>query len=207
MPKITKHHHNDDSKKPKRYGLKTDINKYLSDKLAKELSLPNIRVPWAQIKAKDILNWPADVRCIPVWWMQADEVKTLHKLVKENALDFSPQFLKSEKSKLQNPSIQGKIGEIETVLCKKLDAGTNKRFRHVPWNMMRKEDIINWPEGIPLQRLSKHRRGRLKLLHKLREEISFSEAFLQRLSSLNQASIRQFIISDKALKKGQQIQT
>jgi hypothetical protein len=74
------------------------------------------------------------------------------------------------------------IKDIEIALVNKLNFGTKKTFKRVPWSILKKEDLINWPEGVPCYRLSRHRKKRLKLLHDFREEISFSKDFLKRLS-------------------------
>jgi hypothetical protein len=87
------------------------------------------------------------------------------------------------KSKLsRSEKNQNIIRDIEVALCNQLNARTNKKFKKVPWTMLKTDDIINWPAGIPLIRLSRHTMSRLKFLHKLRYEIFFSEEFLKKLS-------------------------
>lgn len=181
-------------------GLRLEIQNYLSDKLAKRLNVSSLNVPWSKIKSEDIINWPQDVKFRTVQQLSTQELETLHELVKENALDFSPEFLRLRelqlrKNEKRRPNLI--IKAIETALCKKLSAGTNVNFKRVPWNIIRKQDMINWPDGVPFLRLSQQGRKRLKLLHKLREVISFSEEFLQRLSDPSwEEPIRRYIKSD-----------
>jgi hypothetical protein len=155
--------------------LKSDIIKYLADKLAKKLNASSVKIPWSKMKEGDILNWPPGLKFMPISEMNTNELKRLHELIKKDKLDFSSEFLES----FDRNAI---ISDIETSLCNKLSAGTNKKFKRVPWSILRKEDIINWPEGIPFERLSRHRMKRLKLLHDLREVIFFSKDFLLKLS-------------------------
>jgi hypothetical protein len=160
----------------------------IADKLANKLNVPSFKLPWSEMTAKDIINWPSEVEFIPISKMKMVEVKILHKLAKADRLDFSPEFInqfKESKGPESKETNLGLIKEIETALCNQLNAGTNKNFRRVPWTILQKEDIINWPEGIPFVRLSQHTLHRLKLLHKLRKVIFFRKEFLQRLSDPN----------------------
>jgi hypothetical protein len=168
--------------------IQSDITKYLGDKLAKKLNISSIKVPWSHIKTGDIVNWPSDVKLIPISQLSSKDVNSLYALAKEDLLDFSPTFLRRlrvhqlRKSKSRTPEFQEIISDIQTALCNKLNDGTNKKFKKVPWIMLKTDDIINWPAGIPFIRLSRHTMNRLKLLHKLRYEIFFSEEFLKKLS-------------------------
>jgi hypothetical protein len=138
--------------------------------------------------SEDIINWPSDVRFVPVYKMNTDEVKRIYALAKDDQLDFSPGLISRlrkhlAKSKLsRSEKNQNIIRDIEVALCNQLNAKTNKKFKKIPWTMLKKEDIINWPEGIPLIRLSQHTLPRLNLLHKLRDEIFFSEECIRKLS-------------------------
>jgi hypothetical protein len=163
--------------------LRSDVTKYLGSKLAKKLNVSHIKVPWSRMKAEDLINWPPDVEFKPVYNMALDDLKRLHKLVEANLLDFSSQFLAELKPATPKYRVvQEIIRDIETVLCHKLNAGTNKRFKGVPWTLMQKENIINWPKGIPFVKPLKQKKKDLKVLHKLREVFSFSKDFLKALS-------------------------
>jgi hypothetical protein len=153
--------------------------------------------------AEDIINWPSDVRFVPVYKMNTDEVKRIYELVKDDQLDFSPGLISGlrehlAKSKLSRSINENIIRDIEVALCNQLNARTNKKFKKVPWTMLKKEDIINWPKKIPVVRLSQHRRERLNLLHKLRYEFSFREEFIRKLSdpAFISHQYRRFIGSD-----------
>jgi hypothetical protein len=71
----------------------SDIRKYFGDKLAKKLNVDSIRVPWSQMKATDIINWPENVEFKPVKRMSMQELKLIDKLAKKDQLDFSSEFL------------------------------------------------------------------------------------------------------------------
>ena len=129
----------------------------------------------------------------------------LYSLAKEDELDFSPGSISRlreqlAKSKLPKTDVKVIISEIQTALCNRLNAGTNRNFARVPWNILKKEDIINWPEGIPLTRLSRQGYNNLKLLHKLREGIFFSEKFLKTLSDQSFDN-RWYITSDNPVRE------
>jgi hypothetical protein len=119
--------------------------------------------------------------------MNTNEVKSIYALAMEDQLDFSPGLISRlrehlAKSKLSKSINENIIRDIEVALCNQLNARTNKKFKKVPWTMLKKEDIINWPEEIPVVRLSQHKMKRLKLLHKLRDQIFFSEECIRKLS-------------------------
>jgi hypothetical protein len=165
--------------------LRSFVAKYLGDKLAKRLKISMTYLPWSEIKAEDIINWPPDVEFGKVNKMNTNDVKKIYALAKDDQLDFSPGLISrlgKRPRKSRTPEYQVMVKDIQTALCNKLNAGTERYFRRVPWAMLKKEDIINWPEGIPLIRLSQHTMNRLKLLHKLRNEIFFSEEFLKKIS-------------------------
>jgi hypothetical protein len=157
------------------------------------------------MKAEEILNWPLEVKFGSTRTMNIFELARLHELAEEDLLDFSDEFLRFRelqlvKSKAATPESQKIIKDIEKALCNKLNAGTNKNFRWVPWSILKKADVINWPERIPFIRLSRHKKEDLKLLHKLREAISFSNVFLKTLSdrSFDKTPIGRHIIQSKA---------
>jgi hypothetical protein len=188
--------------------VRSNVTKYLTDKLSKTLNVPSIKIPWSEMTAEDIMNWPSDVQFQPFYKMQLKDLKMLNELAKENELDFSPKFLRLralhlQKSRSRKPGIKKFIRDIEMALCNKLNAGTSIKFKRMPWNILKKGDIVNWPEGMPFVRLSHQGPNRLKLLHKLTDVISFSEQFLQRLSdpSFNRTSLTQFIVRDAVFKK------
>jgi hypothetical protein len=114
--------------------------------------------------------------------MREIDLKKLHELVKQDLLDFTPEFLKWIQIKSTKFEFQEIIRDIQTAICNKLNFETNQKFKEIPWNIISRKDIINWPEGIPLVGLSDQRWKHLRLLHKLRDVIFFSKEFLQRLS-------------------------
>jgi hypothetical protein len=75
------------------YKLRSDITKYLADKLPKKFNWSSNIVPWSRMNVKDMINWPPDVEFIPISKMNTKDIKRLHKLTKDGLLDFSPEFL------------------------------------------------------------------------------------------------------------------
>ena len=105
MPRFAKRPENHDLKKVKRVhysnDLRSEVVKYLGDKLAKKLNVPSIKVPWSEMKAEDIINWPQGVEFKTVKKMNNDELKRLHELAKEDQFDFSSKFISRLKIKIQ----------------------------------------------------------------------------------------------------------
>jgi hypothetical protein len=74
--------------------LKSDIRKYFGDKLAKKLNIKSVkRLPWSQMKAEDIINWPENVEFKSVAKLGLKDLKILYELAKKDQLDFSSEFL------------------------------------------------------------------------------------------------------------------
>jgi hypothetical protein len=189
IPRITEQQENYDPKRVKlaHYSneLKSEVAKYLGDKLAKKINVPSIKVPWSKMKEGDIINWPSDVKFAPISKLKVYEVERLSELAKEDKLDFSLEFLKLKRAQFSNYTLwtpEFLVQEIETTLCEKLNSGTNKTFRQVPWSILKKDDMINWPQEIPLKRLPEQWKKHLSLLYRLKEEIFFSKEFLETLS-------------------------
>jgi hypothetical protein len=184
--------------------LRSDVSKYLGDKLAKKLNLSHITIPWSKMKAGDITNWPQDIKFQSVFKLNIRQLQALHELASKDQLDFSSNFLQLSTSKLRGVKFKEIMKDIETTLCNKLSAGTNKTFRRVPWSMLKKQDVINWPAGVPFERLSRNSLKRLKLLHKLRDVIFFSKDFLNTLSDagFDRTPIGKFVLADDGAAKG-----
>ena len=85
--------------------LKSEVVKYLHDKLAKRLNVSTVRVPWSKMKAEDILNWPLDVKLISIEKMNFNDLKKLNELARKDKLDFSAEFL----GRLQDDTLQLKV--------------------------------------------------------------------------------------------------
>jgi hypothetical protein len=81
------------SRNPEVHELKTAVTKYLTYKLARKLKVSGIRIPWSDIKAGDIINWPSDVKLMSSSLMNSEEVKSLYSLAKKDLLDFSPGLI------------------------------------------------------------------------------------------------------------------
>jgi len=80
--------------------LRSDVAKYLANKLAKELNVSSVKVPWSKIKAGDIINWPSDLNVNRTRLLSTVALKRLHLLVEQDLLDFSPEFLRHTQRQL-----------------------------------------------------------------------------------------------------------
>jgi hypothetical protein len=80
--------------------LRSDVTTYLSKKLAQKLNVPSMqRLPWSKMTAGDIINWPPEVEFKEFGKLNVDPVRKIHKLVKEDKLDFSQEFISRLKIK------------------------------------------------------------------------------------------------------------
>jgi DNA-binding NtrC family response regulator len=182
MPRIAEPPKYRDIKKDKwilyRNQLKSDVTKYLGSKLAKKLNVSHIKVPWLKMKAEDIINWPQEVRFVPIRKMNIIEAKKLHKLAKENLLDFTPEFISRFKpSRVTRDQLRLDITQyLEDKLAKKL----NVYSIPIPWSKMKAEDIINWPSSVTFKRFHQMNMNDLKRFHKLVKEdlLDFTPEFL-----------------------------
>jgi hypothetical protein len=74
--------------------LKSELNQYLKDKLSKKLNRFISQIPWSRLEEGDIINWPPEVKFMPIFMMNSKSLKRLKELSKKDLLDFSPEFLK-----------------------------------------------------------------------------------------------------------------
>jgi hypothetical protein len=81
------------TRNPSENEMKSDVTKYLKNKITQKLNVADINLlPLLPIKEGDITNWPSSVKFIPIYKMKGNDLKTIHELVKEDQLDFSPEF-------------------------------------------------------------------------------------------------------------------
>jgi hypothetical protein len=59
-----------------------------------------MRIPWSEMKAEDVIDWPSDVKFRSIRKMTMSDVEKLHELAKEDKLDFSPEFLRGRRNEL-----------------------------------------------------------------------------------------------------------
>ena len=59
------------------------VTNYLTQKLARDLNVDSVRLlPWSEMTAGDIINWPSDVKFIPAYKMKTKVMKSLYELEK-----------------------------------------------------------------------------------------------------------------------------
>jgi isopentenyldiphosphate isomerase len=172
--------------------LKSVIVKYLRDKLSSKLNVPIIRLPWSEMKAGDILNWPPDVELRIVDKLKLKDLERLHELFKADKLDFSPEFLHRIQLERMSSNDQYSYGlldkirsEVVRYLQDKLSKKSNVGGLRIPWSGMKPGDILNWPSDVELKRASDLRAVDVKRLHELVKEdkLDFSPEFISRFES------------------------
>jgi hypothetical protein len=163
--------------------LKSEVSRYLADKLANNLNVSNIRIPWSEMTGKDIINWPSDMDFIAVSKMKVDELKKLHKLTKDGLLDFTPEFLGRLKfGRLNRANNRDQLrSDVAKYLANKLAKELNVSSVKVPWSKIKAGDIINWPSDLNVNRTRLLSTVALKRLHLLVEQdlLDFSPEFLR----------------------------
>ncbi len=189
MPRFAKRPENHDLKKVKQVhdsnDLRSEVAKYLQDKLAKKLNVSSIKVPWSKMEAKDILNWPENVDFRTVDLININDLKRLHNLIKEDKLDFAPVFLHQLKldREINWTRYRNQFrSQIVRYFGDKLATKLNLSSRRVPWSQIKAKDIINWPSGLEFKAIKKMPLNDLKKLHELavEDKLDFSPEFLRR---------------------------
>jgi hypothetical protein len=163
--------------------LRSDVTKYLAQKLAKKLNVPSITIPWSRMKADDIINWPSDMKFDQIHRIKINEVKRLHKLANENQLDFTTEFLSRMKSGSNWTISRNQLrSDISTYLADKLAKKLNVSRIRLPWSKMKAEDIINWPSDVKFDKPGQMNFYGLEKIHRLSSEdlLDFSPEFLRR---------------------------
>jgi hypothetical protein len=170
----------------KRDKLGFDVRKYLAEKLANELKGPRIEIPWLEMTVRDILNWPQDVEFKKVSKLKIEELEKLHKLAKENQLDFSPEFINRLKLQSSKTSKRDQLKlDIIKYLQGKLSSNLNVPRIRIPWSKIKAGDIINWPANVPFQNIKKINAAEITRLHELvkADKLDFSSDFIKRLQN------------------------
>jgi cellulose biosynthesis protein BcsQ len=159
--------------------LRSDITNNLGDKLARKLNVERIRIPWSDMTANDLVNWPEQVEFKRFDRMNAEELKKIHELVKEDKLDFSNQFI--SRLKINSKGFNELRSDIRKYLGEKLAKKLNVDSIRVPWSQMKATDIINWPENVEFKSVEKMGIKDIKILYQLakNDQLDFSSKFLK----------------------------
>jgi hypothetical protein len=181
--------------------MKSDVTRYLEEKLALVLNVPSIKnIPWSSMKEGDIINWPSDVEFKRVYLMNTEEVKKLHTQVRRNQLDFSLKFLRRFKKSLsesqwRSAGQRDKLRSAVTNSLKdKLASKLNVPSIDIPWSLMEAGDIINWPSTVKFMSVWQLNVDDLKRIYELvkEDQLDISPKFLSRLGIQTQANTNDF---------------
>jgi hypothetical protein len=142
-------------------------------------------VPWSEMTAKDIINWPENVKVKQVQNMDAKDLQILHKLAKKGKLDFSSELVRRISSR-RTQGFNKLRSDITKYLSEKLAEKLNVNRIKVPWSKMKAEDIINWPENVEFKSVQKMGVKDLKILNQLakKDQLDFSSEFLKQSTGL-----------------------
>jgi hypothetical protein len=164
--------------------LRSNVAKYLKDKLSKKLNLTSATIPWSKMKEDDIINWPSDVKFIRVGKMNGIELQKLNQLTREDILDFSPKFLSQYKTLIlethKDDEIRSEVTKyLKDKLAKKLNLSS---ITVLPWSKMKAEDLLNWPREVDFIPFYNMKAADLKAIHKVvtEDQLDFSPKFLNR---------------------------
>jgi hypothetical protein len=168
--------------------LKLEVMKYLRVKLASKLNKPSIKIPWSQMKAGDIINWPPTVNFTSVIQISANDIKKIHKLVKEDQLDFSPEFLRRIQATPSNANRKILKSIVAQSLKDKLASQLNNRsIKDLPWSQIKAGDIINWPADVEIMSVWLMYPDEVKRVHQLliEDQLHFSPEFLNKYKMIS----------------------
>jgi restriction endonuclease S subunit len=165
--------------------LQSYVAKYLAAKLGKKLKMSSIRIPWSDIKAEDIINWPSDLKFMSVHQMNTEQVKRIYSLAKQDDLDFSPEFINRFSSR-KAIKVHELRSQVTKYLAAKLAKTLNVSSIKIPWSKMKAGDIVNWPPNLEFVPVYEMNLQAIEMLHTLAkdDQLDFSPEFL-RLKNVN----------------------
>ena len=145
------------------------------------------KIEWSKLSKSDFINWPDNL-----------EIKAP---IKFNATEFSILLSNLEKISFNSDYIQNLLAikrlavqdakynrnHICDTLSRKLIVKhfknllkLNNLTKRMNWSKLKKEDLINWPENLPIQSPEKYNKQQLKGLISVIHQIRFSELFLKK---------------------------
>lgn len=84
----------------------------------------------------------------------------------------------------KDPQYATIIKEINEILIKRFNDGTNLNSVAVPWKEVKRDDLINWPTKVPVFAIYRQGKQSLRLLKSSVDRIRFTQEFLNRHKSL-----------------------
>jgi hypothetical protein len=164
--------------------------KSLRDKLASKLNKPSIKIPWSQMEAGDIINWPPTVDLTKPIKLNKNELKTIHELAMKDQLDFSAEFLR----RIQRTRSIANLKKLQHIVGHSLKDKlaihlTDPSIREVPWSQMKAGNIINWPADVKLMSVWQMNAEEVKRVHQLliQDQLHFSSEFLNKYKMIRKS--------------------
>jgi hypothetical protein len=167
--------------------LRLEFRKNLADKLAKKLNADSIKhLPWSEMTAGDIINWPREVEFRTVDKMSTKELKSLQELAKNDQLDFTTESI--NRLKIKGRVFKNNRNELRSEMIKYLSKKLAQRLnvqsiKKLPWSEMTEGDIINWPQGLEFKRFDIMNTEEVKKIHEhvKEDDLDFAQEFIGRL--------------------------
>jgi hypothetical protein len=187
---------------PKYAHMIKEIQNHLLRKLNKGLLLKSKQayrqIPWKQLKREDLVNWPNDVRLGQIKHQGKQSLVKLYNNL--DRIDFTKEFLDDSKRRPnKDPEIKQIRSEIQNKLLVKLNAGLKTKFISIPWSLIRREDLVNWPNNVPLNNIDKLGIEHLGSLHEHLDLINFTQEFFDRYASKPKDGTKEVNIKDTSL--------
>jgi len=70
------------------------------------------------------------------------------------------------------------IQAINIDLLIKLNKGSKTYSSHIPWNLIQRNSMVDWPDGVPVKKIMLQGRKNLKVIYASLDSIQFTEKFL-----------------------------
>ena len=140
------------------------------------------------LKRENFFNWPTDVRLGRIIKQGKQSLVKLYSNL--HRIDFTKEFLDRYASKPKDGTKDKLIQEIKEKLLEKLRAGLERegidvRINSVPWFILKRDDLINWPVSVPVQIIFKQYQNSIRKIHYNLGRINFTLDFLKKLEAGN----------------------
>jgi hypothetical protein len=142
------------------------------------------KIPWNKLKRDDLINWPKDV---PLERITKQGKKSLEKINSNlERIDFSKDFLdrsRLSRTSFMNAELKDIREEISINLLIKLNEGLKTNFQVIPWGYIKRKDLVNWPDDVPVKKIFWLGKNHLQSLYESLDSINFTQDFFDSWAS------------------------
>ena len=122
--------------------------------------------------------------------------ESLQKLYSNlDRIDFTQEFL-DRYAPIQDPHIKKIRSKIQKNLISKLNAGLKTKFSSIPWRFIKREDLVNWPNDVPLNNIDKLGIEHLWSLYENLDLINFTQEFFDCYASKDKDGLKDKLIQE-----------